>query len=559
MRRREFLAQAGALTLAPAAAGTAAPATGAGFRHGVASFDPTTHGVLLWTRGPADAALRWVVARDRGLREVVARGAAGPTTAAADHTVTVAVDDLEPATTYWYRFEAEGTRSPVGRTRTLPDQQRLRVGVVSCARFATDRFGAYRSLARREVDVVLHLGDYIYADAGGDDDLRTHDPPRTCTTLSDYRARYAQTRADPDLRALHARHPMAVVWDDNEIAGNAWRGGAAGHDSATHGAWAARVAAAVQAHHEWVPVALPDPRQPGRIWRALDAGSFARIVLLDTRLAGRDRPVEQANVSDAHDDERTLLGVEQRAWLLDHLADPEPAWLLVGNQVMLNALRIPAGTVDDPSALGLVVDGDAAISPDQWDGYTAERTRLVDAVRDEGGVVVVTGDLHSSWAFAGPGSGAGEAAMVEAVVPSVNSRTLGDRLPGSAGLFQAGARVLDPTLELVDLLEHGYVIVDLTPARAQIEWWFVDPSDPRGRARLGGAFTVDSGRPARLTPAPHPTRDALATTIAGGAVGVDVDDDPGVPGLVALGGGALVGVAAAVALRRRRSGAPHQP
>ena len=216
--------------------------------------------------GPGSAPTRptptGLVAADPELTDIVASGSAA-TTADRDHTVVVDVGGLAPATSYWYRFSAGGEDSPVGRTRTLPagPVDSFRIGTVSCAHYAIAPLGVYRALAEREVDLVLHLGDYLYED-DGHDGPRDHDPPHAAVTQDDYRRRLAQLRADPDLQALHLRHPMIAIWDDHDLADNAWREGAKRHDPGRDGPWAVRVASAAAARQEWIPARLRDRLRP---------------------------------------------------------------------------------------------------------------------------------------------------------------------------------------------------------------------------------------------------------------------------------------------------------
>ncbi len=225
--------------------GSSAPA----FTHAVASFDPTPTSVLLWTRVAGGAsAVEWVVARDGALRDVVGSGSAS-VRADADHTVVVDADGLDPGTTWFYAFTAEGVRSPVGRTRTLPapgSVEPVRLGLTCCALYAEAPFAVYRLLAGREVDLVLHLGDAIY-EAGPSRGPRAPDPPHPTRTLADYRRRHACHRSDPDALALHLRHPVLAVWDDHDVCDNAAVDGSHAHDPAVDGAWRDRVAAALRA------------------------------------------------------------------------------------------------------------------------------------------------------------------------------------------------------------------------------------------------------------------------------------------------------------------------
>jgi len=561
----------GALLVAPALPRGAARAprqATSPFAWGVASFDPTHDGVLLWTRiepTGRPAPLRWELAADEGFTNL---RAGGDTTATedADGCVTVEVTGLEPGRTWWYRFrDADGVESPIGRTRTLPagPVERLRVASVSCARYADGGFAVYRALADREVDLVLHLGDYIYEDGGAG--ARAQDPPSTLVRLEDYRRRYAQHREDPDLQALHARHPMVAVWDDHELAGNAWRDGAEAHDDAEHGPWRERVAAAARAREEWLPGrtrrTAGDRLAP---WRAVEIGELAEILVLDAR-SHRDEPPtedELAAVRAGGQDDRSILGPEQEAWLLERLRRPDrPPWVLLANQVVFHPmeLSVPGLVADRIRAEGFVVVDGTALNPDQWDGYPAARDRVVEAIGERGGVIVLTGDVHSSWAWEGPARTDAGPAMIELVTPAVSSTTLADRLPVPAGAVQAILGDIDE-LAYAELGEHGYLLVDLGPDDVQAEWWHVDRDDP-GSQRFGAGRRADRIPPMTLTVAEEPLEDPAP------AEGTPVHDDgrppvpegeaPGGDGipLPVVGGGAAIAAAVAaalVAVRRRR-------
>lgn len=570
--RRRFLAAAGAFGVLPATHRLRVPTrgqpAGAPFSCGVASFDPTPAGVLLWTRvdpddrGPAE--LTWTVGADAALTEVVDTGTI-TVDGAGDHCATVPVE-LEPDRTYWYAFATvDGARSAIGRTRTLPvDGDRpIRLGVASCSRFAAGGFAVYRALAEREVDVVVHLGDYIYED--GRDGERPHEPGEPLLRLDQYRARYAQHRADPDLQALHARHPMVAVWDDHEVAGNAWRDGAPSHDEAEDGPWLDRLLAAGQAHEEWVPGRTARSDRDGRLqaWRHISLGPMAELVVLDTRTWGRDR---QASTTEELDtDGRSMLGADQAAFVADRLQrEGRPPWVVLANQVMLHPLRVPVpspalrGSIEDA---GFLVHEGRAVNPDQWDGYASARDELVAAAGPSGGVLVLTGDVHSSWAWEGPSPPEQPAAMVEVVTPSVTSASFAERLPVPADLVESGLQALDDDLSFVEIANHGYVVVELGPDDVHAEWWHVEPSDPSTqrfaaarRAPRAAPMTlseIDEPRPdpAPATPLP-PSTTSTEAPVADAPSGEEPSDLPRVGGAVAAVVAAAAG--ALVALRRRR-------
>ncbi len=462
------------------------------FRHGVASADPLPDGVLLWTRCTTDCAgpveIDWWVSRTPAAEpaQIVARGRI-EASAATDFTVHIDAAGLEPATTYWYGFTAGDTSSPVGRTRTAPAPGTasggLRLGLASCAYWSCGFFNAYANLAARDLDLVVHVGDYIYENdllKGNRSAVRSHQPAGPARTLDRYRARYAQYRTDPDLQALHARHPVVAVWDDHELAGGAWREGAAAHSPAFHGPWEDRRAAAAQAYFEWIPVRRPDRAS---VFRTVRLGSLADLVMLDTRLVGRDRPAVDARRAVARaGGDRALLGEDQWRWLETEASASTAQWLLVGNQVMLAPLALVG------------VAGGLGVNPSQWDGYPVERRRLYDLLRRTGwasNVAVLSGDIHSSWAADLP-------VGAEFVSPSVTSdtfaRTVLPHLPGIPAAARRWFLRQNPHLRIGNLDRHGYVTVDVGHDRVQGDWWHVDTITRRDRAeRWGGGWVLSDG------------------------------------------------------------------
>ncbi len=347
---------AGASVVATAAGPGAASAAAGVFQHGIASGDPLPGGILLWTRvtptpestpasgaGPV-VAVDWQVAADSSFATVVAAGtvSTGPDR---DHTVKVDVAGLTPATTYWYRFGLAGDWSPTGRTMTAPagsaDIARLRAGVVSCANWESGYFAAYRRLAERgDLNLVVHLGDYIYEygtgefTAGGTV-VRKTQPANETVTLADYRTRHALYKTDPDLQGLHASVPWIITWDDHEVANDMWSGGAENHTPGTEGSFPARVAAARRAYAEWMPVRLA---ADGHIYRRLRYGNLFELSMLDLRTYRS----QQASGSATDDPDRTIAGAEQLAWLMDGLVTSTAAWKIVGNPVMISRLDVGA-------------------------------------------------------------------------------------------------------------------------------------------------------------------------------------------------------------------------
>lgn len=489
---------------------TAGVSSSALFAHGVASGDPLSTHVVVWTRvsppTPDPVPVRWTVATTPGLEDPVAHGetVAGPDR---DFTVHVDVGGLEPATTYYYRFDAPGGASPVGRTRTAPAgrTERFRIGVVSCASWPHGYFNAYRRLAEQDVDLVLHLGDYIYENGDAATDIgRSHDPPHRVRTLADYRARHAQYRSDPDLQRLHQRHPVVGVWDDHDLAGNAWRDGAVDHDPEEDGDWEHRRSAAIRAYVEWLPVRLADGAHPDRLYRSFRLGDLADLVVIDSRVVGRERPAGDGDgiaptIDDPH---RSMLGTLQWQWLRERLGSSSGRWRLLANQVMMAPLR----ALDLPkplrSLVGRAAAGGMGVNSGQWDGYPGEREALFRLLADQqlSNVVVLSGDLHSSWAgeLTPDPKDSDQPVAVEFVAPSITSSSFADTVappvPGGPAALRRLIASQNPHFGFFDLEGHGYLIVDITAERLETQFWHVDTVAERADGeRLVATVTVPDG------------------------------------------------------------------
>lgn len=523
LSRRRFLGQAAPLGLLPLLPACGAVedlpdveqaglgALGDVFQHGVASGDPLADAVILWTRvtpsevdGLADGApvpVEWRIARDPALSLVVGSGSV---TARADGDYTLKVDarGLEGDTTYYYAFFVRGQRSPVGRTKTLPSggAERARLAVVSCANYCAGYFNAYRLIAARsDLDLVLHLGDYLYEYANGvfGDGAaigRLPEPDRELYTLEEYRARHAQYKTDPDLQEAHRQHPFMAIWDDHEVADNGFRDGAGNHQPSAEGDWGARKEAAMRAYFEWMPVRPASSGDAQRIYRQFAYGDLFDLLLLDTRYAGRSPAIatncDRVGITD---EARQLLGAEQEEWFFDALRSSKgrgARWRLVGQQVMLAQLS-------DPS-LGCVNH------PDQWDGYAPTRSRMLRLLREEtiDNVVVLTGDAHSSWAFdiaeapydrAAYDAATGRGSLaVELVAPSVSSPYNFDGTEANAA---------PPHLKFVERLRRGYLLLDVTAERVQAEWYLLSSVlTPVTDEALAASFSTRTGEN-RLVPA----------------------------------------------------------
>ncbi len=420
MDRRRFLAFTGALAgtalyaqVRGDLAGAAPPLPGYPFQLGVASGDPEPTAVSLWTRlvpeplakgggMPArDVAVSWELAADEGFTQVLRAGtvAAVPELA---HSVHVDVAGLSPGREYFYRFTAGGERSPEGRTKTAPAAgahiDGLTFAFASCQAWPDGFYSAYRRMNEQDLDLVVHLGDYVYeygipADGGA----RGVAVPRTlredCRTLERYRLQHALYKTDPDLQEAHRRFPWAVTWDDHELE-NDYAGVYPEYAKST-GAFLNKRAAAYQAYFEHMPLRLAARRPDGelRLYRRLRYGDLAEFNVLDTRQYRADQPCgdgEQPRCAAGFDPAATMTGPAQEEWLLEGLQASSAKWNVIAQGVMMGELKHDA-------------DG-GRFWQDAWDGYPGQRARLLESIAaiSEGRAqhlnpVVVTGDWHSTF------------------------------------------------------------------------------------------------------------------------------------------------------------------
>ena len=376
--------------------------SGSPFTLGVASGDPSPDGVVLWTRlapdpleigggmPPVATEVRWEIFSDDRMTRAVQSGRTTAVPAWA-HAVHVEVDGLEPDRWYWYRFHAGDAVSAIGRTRTLPRAgagvDRLRFAFCSCQHFETGLFTAYRHLAAEDLDLVFHLGDYIYEGPPAPR-VRAHLGPELMT-LEDYRRRYAQYKADPDLQAAHAAVPWIVTTDDHEVDNN--YAGAISEQNTPADVFLIRRAAAYRAYYEHMPLRRASmPQGPWLpLYRRFSYGTLASFFVLDTRQYRTDQPCGGAIAEmcdGARDADATLLGADQAQWLIEALDRSSSRWNVVPQQVMM------AGVDQSPGPA-------VRRSMDQWPGYEAERDRLLSffGTRRPANPVVLTGDIHSNW------------------------------------------------------------------------------------------------------------------------------------------------------------------
>ncbi len=502
------------------------------FLHGVASGDPLQDRVILWTRvTPQDSSLRlqvtWEIARDSKFSQIVHRGTV-ITSQAQDFTVKVDVARLLPNTTYYYRFRMGQKISALGQTKTLPiETNAVAFAVCSCSNYPAGYFHVYQEMAKQDVDVVIHLGDYIYeygqggyatedAEALG----RTFAPDnnREIIGLDDYRKRYALYRQDTDLQTLHARHPFILIWDDHELSNDTWREGAENHQP-EEGNFIQRKLSALQAYFEWMPIRPVSEQDHLNIYRQFNFGQLVQLNMLDTRILARDRQLDYANYMTAQGldaaafqqdltaPDRTLLGYAQRDWLQQQWVKSFATWNVLGQQVLMGKMLVPAElllplsqmdiptlnqkitelvmlkmrlqqgdstlTIEDKARLSTV----APYNLDAWDGYYAEREILYQTLKGlDKKVIVLAGDTHNAWAsylhtqqqdYVG----------VELATSSVSSPGIEKYLNLSQSQlrqFEFAFTTLIDELDYCNLNQRGFLLVKFDPQQVQANWIFVN-------------------------------------------------------------------------------------
>lgn len=513
------------------------------FDYGVASGDPLNDRVILWTHAKEgdfnapspDVTLDWEVATDAGFTAVVARGQV-IAAASTGYTAKVDATGLSAGKSYFYRFGSGTSISPVGQTRTLPASgvSDVQLAVFSCANYPAGYFHAYSEAVRAGAQYAIHLGDYIYEyPAGGYASAdavklgRVVLPATECLKLADYRQRYAQYRSDPDLKQLHSSMPMIAVWDDHEIANDSFKDGAENHTESTEGKFAERVAVALQAYHEWLPIRTPDRSDLRKIYRSFDFGQLLSLHMLETRLLAREKAIEvtdllnpataAAAMAAFASPARQMLGAAQQGWLSAGMQASRATWQVLGQQVLMGRMEFPASVLVslDPTnpvngtpagqaagqkAIGdyLTAKGTAAQAPalltqdqknllnttlnpklgynlDAWDGYpVARETVLATAAALGKRLVVLAGDTHNAWCSELKllnGTKVGQ----EFGTPGVSSPGLEEYLPTipSAQAEQIFKGVID-TLKYADLSHRGFLMMRFTPTAATGTWHLLD-------------------------------------------------------------------------------------
>jgi alkaline phosphatase D len=530
---------------------------GQGFKEGVASFDPSQDKVILWSRyTPAsqeqgNPLIYLDVAKDKDFKNVVVSQSVQVDTNS-DYTIHVDVSGLTSYTKYYYRFRNEVTKttSVTGETKTLPAANQVnsvKLAVVSCANFQAGLFNVYGAVAESDADVVVHLGDYIYEyQAGGYGSNaavaslnRAHKPAGEVIKLEEYRERYRQYRSDEQLQRAHQLKPFICVWDDHEIANDAYKDGAENHQP-NEGDFAVRKMSAIQVWHEYLPARVQDN---SKIYRNFEIGGFVNLVMLDSRIIGRDKQLSYTNyftpaglntakfLADWQNPQRSILGTEQRNWLISTIKGSNSKWQVLGNQVLMAKMFIPteqllltaqiAGGSTDQALFAQytkltkelvaiktrLLQGDASLTVkekarvqtvlpynlDAWDGYPAEREMVYAGFAGKK-VISLAGDTHNAWQSVLTDT-AGKKAGTEFATASVTS-------PGFEGYFgsdpqvlsgfeQANALLIDD-LQYVDASRKGYIMVTFSASEAKAEWLYVNTILSKNTVTVVGKTVTES-------------------------------------------------------------------
>jgi len=522
------------------------------FYHGVASGDPLEDRVIIWTRVTPEemngepVEVDWVVATDPDLENIVQAGTF-TTTDERDYTVKVDVAGLEAGTTYYYGFSAFERNSLIGRTKTTPSgeqSQHLRFAVVSCNNYEHGYFNGFQGIANRnDLDAVIHLGDYIYEQAARRygspdlwDDERALEPEQEIVSLEEYRARYSLYRLDTMLARAHQQHPFITVWDDHESANDAWTGGAQAHDTLDGVPWEERLSTAKQVYFEWMPIRDTETQS---VFRKISYGNIADLILLDTRIEGREQQILDVTDPALASPDRTILGAEQKAWLKDQLGNSTAQWKIIAQQVIFAELNVGWAALQDTAT---TYEEFESTFLDIWDGYPAERTEIINFIEDNEleDIVILTGDFHTTFAFEvadppatttlvglgqignipfytkspnyDPETGEG-AVAVEFATPSISSANFDENLDLPTSLFFESIinqEIVDPSsglsignpnphMKYTNLIDHGYFVLDVTPSKTQADYFFTpilevtEEEYPDSAATESGFYFTNAG------------------------------------------------------------------
>jgi len=531
MDRRKFIKNAGYglgfATFTPQIIATAKNSRGS-FRHGVASGDPLQNQIILWTRVTPETDLpmkiNWQMSHSPHFKELVCQGET-VTNKERDYCVKVNAilpKSEIPGTTYYYRFLTGKQNSAIGRTHTLPDQHldKVKLAVVSCSKYTAGFFHVYREIANRDdIDLVLHLGDYIYEfgmGVFGDEDAkalnRVVKPNYELNSLKDYRQRYAQHKSDPDSQAMLARHPLISIWDDHEISNDAWKLGSENHSTdGSEGTFANRKKNAIKAYFEWMPIREPEI-QNSLIHRSFQIGDLVDLHMLDTRLIGRDQQISYSNYTGLktkqkpvhilnknphqfdlkqfkHDllkPNRSILGINQEMWLESRLKKTNAIWTVLGQQVMLAPQRwsvtkdliqresSESSQESDIAMQKKTIKPELTKNLDAWDGYPTARSRLYKTIAEhKKKLITLSGDTHFSSAH-NLVDESGLLIGAEFGTTSVTSPSFWNNVKINKIELERKQLDFNQDMQFLHLRNRGYLVVEIDQEKTVGKWHLID-------------------------------------------------------------------------------------
>lgn len=527
------------------------------FDYGVASFDPSSDCVTIWTRYDKDpsAQIIWQVSTEKDFKKPL-RSGKEYALANRDFTIAIELQNLNSNSKLYYRFinKKNGDVSAIGETITLPaNPDSVKMAICSCSNFQAGLFNVYDAIAKSDAQVVVHLGDYFYEyPAGGYGSTpenaslnRKHSPTTEILSLDDYRTRYKQYRADKDLQLAHQMKPFICVWDDHEIANDTWKDGAENHDSETEGSFLERKRNAIQAYSEYIPVKTSDIN---KIYRSIQFGDLINLIMLDTRVIGRDKQLEYSNYYDDKGNflavkfqqdwlnpTRTMLGAEQKTWLLGELSTSNAKWQVLGQQVLMGKMLLPAEMLGTFGKIVAEVSANGSASPqtlqffqkqlgelailktrllqndptltaqekarittilpynlDAWDGYPIEREMIYEAAENKN-LICLAGDTHNAW-HSNLVDSKKENKGYEIACSSVSSPGLEAYLGSNSAQnaqFAGVLKLLIDDLQYANVSERGYTMVTFSQAEVKADWIFVNTIlNESFTASIGNSVTI---------------------------------------------------------------------
>ena len=464
------------------------------FNHGVASGDPLSDRVILWTRvtpqqaGPVQVILE--VSKNKSFSSIVFSQKL-QTSSLSDYTIKydfLAKKYCDSDKGFFYRFRAGNAISEIGKSKTFSENTiSAKIGIFSCSNFPAGYFNAYQAAAEKDgLDLWLHLGDYLYEYPMGGYATdkakklgRVPEPLHEMISLSDYRLRHAQYKQDQGSKALHKHAPLISVWDDHEFSNDAWKRGAENHsEDGSEGDFYARRSAAIKSYYEWMPIR--EQHNKRRIFREFKIGKLIHLIMLDTRQFGRDKQIQPKDYltksgfnqakfyNDLNSDNRELLGAVQLDWIESKIIKSDAVWTIFGQQVLMAKLKFPdiskmLKSKEIPSFLkpylkflGLGIPSNL----DAWDGYPAERNRLYKTMSNaKKRFISLAGDTHNSWVSELKDK-SGNKVGIELGAPSVTSPGITDILNLDEKEFVDSIVRINNELQWMNPSNRGYLYLN---------------------------------------------------------------------------------------------------